>query len=457
MPMFIQQIAGLILGFMVMLSLILRSKLSAFPALLIGAVVTGLVGGLPPDKVVTEIAQGFGDTMTKIGIVIGLGIMLGKVLEISGAAKAMAVTFLRFFGKGKEELAMAGTGYMTSIAIFSDSGFIILYEFAKAVSYYSRKSVVGITYALAIGLTATHNMVPPTPGPLAVAQYFGVDIGIMIFYGMIVALPMMLAGVLLAPWVGRRVYQIPDDNGQWTRDRSLMGKQLPDSVIDEQAKNLPHAALAFLPILLPVILIIVRTALSAVYGESSESFLVQSILFIGAPYIAILVGLITGIVTLTRQNPRVQVAKLMADSLNSAGMIVFVTAGGGALGHIIRLTGVGDSLGAMISGSPIPVLLIPFLFATLIKLAQGSSTVATLTSAAITAPMFASLDINPVLPALSACAAGGTLSHLNDSFFWVFSKMNGLTETETLWTYSFPKCIEGIVGIISVFILSIFI
>ncbi len=454
--MFIQQISGLIIGFAVMLALILRSKLSAFPALLIGALITGLVGGLPAEKVVTEIARGFGDTMMKIGIVIGLGIMLGKVLEISGAAKSMAVTFLRLFGKGREELAMAGTGYMTSIAIFSDSGFIILYEFAKAVSYYTRKSVVGITYALAIGLTATHNMVPPTPGPLAVAEYFGVDIGVMIFYGMIVALPMMLAGVLLAGWVGRKVYQVPDENGQWSRDRSLMGKELPDEVLEEQAKNLPNPVVAFMPIVIPVLLILVRTVFSALYGEDSDLFIVRAILFLGAPYIAILIGIITGTVLLTRGKPRNQVTKLMSESLNSAGMIVFVTAGGGALGHIIRLTGIGDTLGAIIADSPMPILLVPFLFASLIKVAQGSSTVAILTAAAITAPMFASLDINPVLPALSACAAGGTVSHLNDSFFWVFAKMNGLSETETLWTYTLPKCIEGVVGITMVFILSLF-
>lgn len=452
-----RQLLGLGIGFIVMLTLILRSKLSAFPSLIIGALTTGIIAGLPAIKVAEEIARGFGNTMMSIGIVIGLGIMLGKILEESGAAKTMAITFLRIFGKGKEEWAMAGTGYLISIPIFSDSGFIIVYELAKAISYYTRKSVVGITYALAIGLTATHNMVPPTPGPLAVASEFKVDLGIMIFYGCIVALPMMAAGVLLAGWVGRRVYQIPDEKGNWIRDRSLMGKYLPPDVMKEQSKGLPSAWRSFLPLLMPILLILSQTVTKAIAGPNSESFIVRLMLFVGTPYVAILISVILGLQLLARNKSRVEVSKMLGDALNAAGMIVFVTAGGGALGNVIRVSGIGEALGQVMLHSHVPILLLPFLIATLIKIAQGSSTVAVITSAAITAPLFSHLNMNPVLPALSACAAGGTLSHLNDSFFWLFAKMNGLTETETLWTYSFPKCIEGIVGIITVFILSMFI
>lgn len=453
-----RQLLGLAIGFIIMLTLILRSKLSAFPSLIIGALTTGIIAGLPALKVAEEIAKGFGNTMMNIGIVIGLGIMLGKILEVSGAAKTMAITLLRLLGKGKEEWAMAGTGYLISIPIFSDSGFIILYELAKAISYYTKKSVVGITYALAIGLTATHNMVPPTPGPLAVASEFKVDLGIMIFYGCIVALPMAVAGVLLAGWVGRRVYQVPDENGNWVRDRSLMGKSLPSDAMKEQAKGLPSAWRSFLPLLLPIILILSQTVTKAVIGgTNTNSFVARVMLLLGTPYVAILVSLIVGLFLLAADKSRVEVSKMLGDAMNSAGMIVFVTAGGGALGNVIRVSGIGEALGQVMLNSNIPILLLPFLIATLIKIAQGSSTVAVITSAAITAPLFSHLNMNPVLPALSACAAGGTLSHLNDSFFWLFAKMNGLTETETLWTYSFPKCVEGVVGIITVFILSMFI
>lgn len=451
-----RQLLGLGIGFVLLLFLILRSRLSAFPSLLIGATVTGIIAGLPADQVVAEIAKGFGNTMMKIGIVIGLGIMLGKILEISGAAKTMAITFLKFFGKGREEAAMAGTGYVVSIAIFSDSGFIILYELAKSVAYYTRKSIVGLTFALVVGLSATHNMVPPTPGPLAVAGYFNVDVGTMILYGMLIALPMVGAGVLLAGWVGRKLYQIPDEQGHWTRDRSLMGKTLSSDIISKTEKGLPGALVSFIPLVVPILFILARTVTDAVSNGGDSSIIAHVILFLGTPYVAILTGIVLGLTLLTRRMERQEVTKRMGDALNSAGMIVFVTAGGGALGHIIRVTGIGESLGSVLINSPFPIILLPFVIATLLKIVQGSSTVAVLTSAAITAPIFATMDINPVLPALSACAGGATVSHLNDSIFWVFAKMNGLSETETLWAYTLPRTIEGLIGIVMILLLDIF-
>jgi len=176
----------------------------------------------PPD-VIKSITNGFGSTLASIGIVIGFGVMMGRILEISGAAQRMAYTFLKIFGKGREELAMALTGYVVSIPIFCDSGFVILSPIAKALSRTTKKSVISIGVALAVGLVATHHAVPPTPGPLGVAGIFQVDVGLMILWGLVFAIPITIVGVLYAKWLGNRIYQIPTSDGMgWTRTRKKL-------------------------------------------------------------------------------------------------------------------------------------------------------------------------------------------------------------------------------------------
>jgi len=208
-----QMIFGLVVGIAVLIFLILRTKIHPFLALIISASLTGIIGGMNPPDVIKSITNGFGSTLASIGIVIGFGVMMGRILEISGAAQRMAYTFLKIFGKGREELAMALTGYVVSIPIFCDSGFVILSPIAKALSRTTKKSVISIGVALAVGLVATHHAVPPTPGPLGVAGIFQVDVGLMILWGILFAIPITIVGVLYAKWLGNRIYQIPTSDG----------------------------------------------------------------------------------------------------------------------------------------------------------------------------------------------------------------------------------------------------
>ena len=193
-----QMIIGLILGVTVLIFLVLRTKIHAFLALIIAASITGLVGGMIPGDVAGAISAGFGSTLGSIGIVIGLGVMMGRILEVSGAAETLAYSLIKFVGKKKEEWAMGIAGYIISIPIFCDSAYVILNPLVKKLSSKTGKSVVSIGVALAAGLVITHSLVPPTPGPLGVAGIFGVDIGLMIGLGLVCAIPLLVVGVLYA-------------------------------------------------------------------------------------------------------------------------------------------------------------------------------------------------------------------------------------------------------------------
>lgn len=199
-------ILGLALGIGALIFLVLKTKVHAFPALIIAASVTGLVGGMAPPAVIEAITTGFGNTLGTIGLVIGFGVMMGRILEVSGAGERMAYNFLKWMGKRKEEWALALTGYVVSIPIFVDSAFVILTPIAKALSSKTGKSVVGLGVALGIGLTATHHLVPPTPGPLGVAGIFQVDVGLMMLWGLIFGIPVMITGVIYSKWVGSKIY-----------------------------------------------------------------------------------------------------------------------------------------------------------------------------------------------------------------------------------------------------------
>ena len=204
-----QMIAGLVVGISVLVGLILYSRIHAFPALIIAAIVTGLVGGMPFSKVIASVTKGFGGTLGSIGIIIGFGIMMGAIFEKSGAAKRMARVFLNLFGKGREEIALATTGFIVSIPIFCDSGFVILSPLAKAISRATGKSLITLGVALAAGLVITHHLIPPTPGPVASAEYFNVPLGDMILFGLLLAIPLTIASIIYARYIGNKVFRLP--------------------------------------------------------------------------------------------------------------------------------------------------------------------------------------------------------------------------------------------------------
>lgn len=445
-----QMIIGLVIGIAVLIFLILRTKIHPFLALIIAASLTGIIGGMNPPDVVKSITNGFGSTLSSIGIVIGFGVMMGRILEVSGAAEKMAHTFLKLFGKNHEEWAMALTGYVVSIPIFCDSGFVILSPIAKALSKTTKKSVVTIGVALAIGLVATHHAVPPTPGPLGVAGIFNVDIGVMILWGLVFVLPITIIGVLYAQWLGKRIYQLPMADGiGWTRNKEEIDNIIINETEDAataESRSMPSAFSSFAPIVVPIILILLNTVLSALKLQSG---LVSYVIFFGNPVIAVGIGLIIAIYTLVPELDRKQVNKLMEEGVASAGIIILITGAGGALGQVLRDSGAGNYIAELIASTSLPPILLPFIAATLVRLIQGSGTVAMITSASITAPILANMNVNPVFAAQAAALGAMVFSYFNDSYFWVVNRLLGIEDVkEQIMAWSIPTTLGWLTSLI---------
>lgn len=423
-------IIGLMVAVLVLIFLVLRTKVHALIAMLIAASIAGIMGGLTMDKTVSVIGQGFGSTLGSIGIVIGLGVMMGRLLEVSGAGEQIAYSLIRWLGRRKEEWAMAVTGYVVSIPIFVDSAFIILYPVAKALARKSNRSLLTLGIALAGGLMVTHSTVPPTPGPLGVAGIFGVDVGAMLLLGMALALPALIGVVLYARWLALKypdfgALSVPDGDQQQLLDNYLREKE---------GKLLPSLSRSLLPIVVPIVLIFLKAVVAAILvvpGNETYTDLwwVQIIIFLGSPIMALAVSTLLAVYTLVPELDRSTTLERLEEGLQSAGIILMVTGAGGALGAVVRESGAGAQLAEQVAELPISPVMIPFLVATLVRLIQGSGTVAMITAASITAPILAQIPgVNMLLAAQAACMGAMFFSYFNDSLFWVVNRLMGIVD-----------------------------
>ena len=365
----------------------------------------------------------------------------------------MAQTFLKLFGKKREEEALALTGFLVSIPIFCDSGFVILAPIAKAISRVTKKSVISLGAALAAGLVITHTMVPPTPGPLGVCGIFGIDVGKFILYGLVISIPMTIACTIYARWVGKKIYQIPDDNDGFIRLSHGEPDYSQDFTIGSE--TLPSTFESFAPLILPIILILISTVSSAMGKTTGFMEIFQ---FIGSPIVAVGLGLILAIFTLGRTLTREEAIQEMEKGMASAGIIMLVTGGGGALGQIIKDSGLGTYMAEALAGTAIPIVILPFIISTAMRFIQGSGTVAMTTAASISAPIIIAAGVNPILGALACCTGSLFFSYFNDSYFWVVNRTLGVSDVkEQIMTYSITSTIAWAVGFVEVLILSIFI
>lgn len=431
---------GLAIGIIVMIILVMKTKIHTFIALLLAALITGLIGGMPvvditdaagvtTTGVITAIKDGFGNTLKSTGIIIGLGVMMGGILEVSGAAEQLAFTFIRVIGKRKEEWALAITGWVVSIPVFADSAIVIFAPLVKAMSSVTGISVVGLALSLACGLQMTHCLVPPTPGPLTAAGLLGVDVGQMILVGIVISIPMMLVIVPYCKWVGRKIYQVPAANGDGY-DRKEFKKEYIKSMDEVEKligeKKLPSFGASIAPIIVPIILIFVKTFWDLL--GSGEGVLNSIIGLVGEPIVALAVGTVIAIYGLVRKEDNKKVTNIMDTAVKDTGIIMLITGAGGSLGNVIKVSGIGNVLGEAVVGLPIPAILIPFIIAALMRIALGSATVAITTAASLTAPLMASIAVSPILLAASCCVGAISFSYFNDSGFWVFNGMFGVNE-----------------------------
>ncbi|WP_454854110.1 GntP family permease [Promicromonospora soli] len=486
----LQLLLALLLGIATIIVVVLRTRLDAFVALILASVVTGAVAGQPLLDTIGSITTGFGDTLASIGIVIGLGVGIGKILEVSGAADSLARAFLRAFGKGREEWAMGSVGALVSIPVFCDSGYVIMNPLARSIARVKRGGYVALALALGCGMTLTHHMVPPTPGPLAVSGLLGADLGLVILTGLIFTVLLLPVVILYARWVGPQLEDrlVPavreavygrtavlaggsgglggldqrgldqrsgggsegaGADGADTRSTSRNDDaERPSALGEPPAGQPPHKVGAFvgsLPLLVPLLLIIANTVTAAIdrnqQGVLSGDYEVSSwtvpFAFVGNPVIALVIGILLAVyVLLPRWTPRTRVHGWLSEAAASAGLILLITGAGGGFGLVLRDSGVGDALAEAIASLSLPVFLVPFLVATLVRIAQGSGTVAMVTAASVTAPLLQPLGIDPLLAAMACTTGSMVFSYFNDSYFWVVTRFTGLEGTAALRGWS---------------------
>ncbi len=449
-----QMLISLLVGVVVLILLVTRSKLPTFVGILVAALLIALGGGVPGAEVPGIISDGFGGVLGSIGIIIGFGVVMGRMFEVSGAAEQMARTFLKLFGKGKEQLALTLTGFIVSIPIFCDSAFVILFPITKAISQKTRRNLIVLSGALAMGLVITHSVVPPTPGPLFAAGEFGVPLGTMIIWGVILAIPMTIAGIVYINWVGKNLVIGVDDEGNQVK-LEVNNKDILDFDITSEPENkLPHPLMAFAPILVPIFLIVLQQVLTTAFDLSSFWYNVLG--FFGSPIPAVAIGVIIAIYGLGINIERKAALDRMDEGIKSAGIILLVTGAGGALGNVIQTTGVGDTIAQNIANWGIPAILIPIAISTIIRFIQGSGTVAIITASVIAAPIVGPLGLNPIFAALGAMVGSIFFGYFNDSYFHVVNRSIGIRDNkDQLKFWSGATTAAWAAGVISLIILNL--
>lgn len=421
---------ALVVGMAVLIVLIMKTKLHPALSLVISAVVVGIVGGVGLTAIPGLITSGFGNTLAGIGLVIAFGCMMGQIMEETNAAKVMAHTFIKALRGKNEEVAMGITGFLVSIPIFCDSALIVLAPLVKSISQAKKKSLTGLALIMACCLNITHTSVPPTPGPLAVVAQFGdtIDLGAYILFGIAMGIPLMIVIIIMGRIVGRKWYKIVDENGEiidvspeQAKEYAVLSSQPTVPELDPN-ETYPSAFMAFAPILIPVVLILLSTVTSMVY-KGEDNIVTQLIAFFGSPVIAIAIALLVSIYGLAGNKSRQEVLDCLERGVKSCGTIILITGAGGAFGNIIKSSGIGDVIAQGLANSNLPVLLLPFLVAAILKLVLGSGTVAMTTTATICAPILMQIPgANMMFCAYAACIGAQVFSLHNDSFFWVLTR-----------------------------------
>lgn len=454
----------LVAGVAVVLGLIIVLKVNAFIALITAAIVVSLLAPGPLASKISRVAEAFGTNAGKIGIVIALAAVIGTCLLDSGAADRIVKAFLRLLGKKRAPIALMGSGFVLAVPVFFDTVFYLLVPLARSLYRTTNQHYLKYILAIAAGAAITHTLVPPTPGPLVMAAELGVDLGVMIMIGALVAIPASIAGLLFSGFVDR-IMPIPMRQIGNTPDRPPL-----------KDEDLPPLWLAVLPVALPVLLISANTVTetltkravrqelraeadvvdeavvserigdpSAITSPSAQR-LAQVLGYtrlLGNANFALLLSAVIAMWMLVHQQKlaRTEMAAVVETSLMSGGVIILITAGGGAFGAMLTEARVGEAIKSLFptaAGSGMMLLVLGFGLAAVLKVAQGSSTVAMITGSAMLGGLASpeTLGFHPVY--LATAIGSGSLigSWMNDSGFWIFAKMGGLTEVEALksWT-----------------------
>lgn len=426
-----------------------KFKVHPFIALIVAAYGVAFASGMPVLEIGSTIRSGFGGILTYIGIVIILGTVIGKILEKSGAAIVMADTVLKIVGEKRPGLAMSIIGYIVSIPVFCDSGFVILNSLKKSLVKKSKVSGVMMSVSLATGLYATHTLVPPTPGPIAAAGNLGLEdqLGLVILVGIGVSIVTMLAGYFYAQFAGKR----------YTSTEDTEALEMDYDEIRKSYGTLPSSFKAFAPILVPILLITLGSLANFPTHPFGEGGVYTFFAFLGKPVNALMTGFFFSLALLPKFSKET-LSGWVGEGLMDAAIIIMITGAGGAFGTILKSTPIGDYLGSTLSTLSLGIL-VPFIIAAALKTAQGSSTVALVTTSALLAPLLPALGLatvfGKVLTVMAIGAGAMTVSHANDSFFWVVAEFSGMDVSTAYKSQTVATLVQGIVTIILVSILAV--
>ena len=419
-----------------------RLKWHPFLALLLISIAYGLVSGMPMDELIKAINEGFGATLGKIGLIIVIGVIIGAFLEHSGGARTLAKQVLRWIGGKRIPLAMGVLGYVVSIPVFCDSGFMLLDPLGKSLSRGAKVSLAGAAVALGLGLLVSHTLVPPTPGPIAAAGILEADLGLVILFGLPVSLVALGVSVFFASRYASRTYLDPGALQQ--------EKDLPT-----QSRE-PAFAKAVLPIVVPIVLIVLKSTFGNMAADSAFGRILE---FLGEPVIALLIGMFLSFTLPAKWDAgALSATGWVGKAIRDSASILLITGAGGIFGTILQRSGIAETLGNTLVDYEVGILL-PFLLAAALKTAQGSSTVALITAASILLPMLPVLgldtEIDKALAVVALGAGSSVVSHANDSFFWVVTQMSGMDVRTGYRLFSFGTFLLGTSAALTVLLFSV--
>ncbi|WP_455055892.1 GntP family permease [Merdimonas faecis] len=438
----------LLVAFVISLAAIIVSvvklRLHPFLSLLIGSLLMGFLSGIKPDKILESICAGFGGTMGDVGILILLGVILGELLHNSGATRNIAGRLLKLFGVDNTPLAINITGYLICIPVFFDAAFVILIDLMRQLSQRGKIALNVLVCSLAIGMTMTHAMVIPTPGPVAVAGIMGANIAWFIFYSLIVSLPASLIGGVLY--------------GKYLKHHPAWGNAFEEEEIEGAKQG--HAdgegasgTTGIVLILLPIVLIILGTVLQSMVDENASAYPI--ILFLSDTNVILLFTIFLAFFVL-RRHLTASFNDLTSVAAESVGSIIAIICAGGAFGEVIGISGLGDYLVESMQSLGIPLIVLAYLLTQVLRMGLGSITVSLVTTAAVIAPLIAQTGDSPVLAGLAVCAGGVGLCMPNDSSFWTINKFSRFSFGETVRALTIPGTIAGVTSFLIVLILNLF-
>lgn len=432
----------LLISVLIIIFLTTRLKVHPFIALLLVALLYGFAAGMPFADIIKSVNEGFGNTLGGIGLIIILGVIIGAFLENTGGAYAIAEKVLKVIGRNRVPSAMGLIGWFVSIPVFADSGFLLLSPLNKSLAKKAKITLAGSAIALSLGLTASHTMVPPTPGPIAAAGILNADLGLVLAIGVPVSLIALFAGIVFATKYVARTYIDPNP-------------QISDQDLAARMKHAPGAFKSSIPVIVPILLILTRSLVKA--ADEVNGPLVNFILFIGEPFIALLIGAFLALLLPAKlDKTMLSTDGWVGKALSASASIILITGAGGIFGKVLQNSGIADVLGETLAGLNLSIWL-PFLLAAAIKTAQGSSTVALITTASIMAPLMASLGFDESLEKAMVVAAIGAgsavVSHANDSFFWVVTQMSGMDVKAGYRMHTLGTLVLGTTAAVTLFLL----